>query len=913
MNKRFLPGTRPPHALAVLALMMFSFEAAHAAPVGGAVAAGAAGIATTGASTTITQTTPSAVINWQGFGIAAGESVRFQQPASSSVMLNRVVGPDPSAIFGSLSANGKVFLVNPGGVLFGPGASVNVGGLVASTLDIADGDFMAGRYSFSGSGRGAVVNQGTINADGGYVALLGTDVANQGVISARLGSVALAAGQAITLDVVGDNLLNVAVDRGAVDALVSNGGLIQADGGRVLMTTQSAGNLLSTAVNNTGVIQARTISSRDGSIMLLGDMQSGTVSAGGTLDVSAAGAGQVGGSVTLTAHNVGLFGAYVDASGAGGGGTVLVGGDYQGRNAGVPNATAAYMSADSTITASATIDGSGGKVVIWSNESTRAYGSITARGGPQGGDGGQVETSGGWLDVAGIHVDAGASAGTRGMWLLDPADITIGLGATTGATVTGGVFAPNSGVSTATIAVADLTTALGVGAAGTDVTITTTNRGAAGSGAGNITIATPLSWSPTTPTTLTLNAAGDVNINAAVTTTRGNLVVCCGNDVNVNAPIVTTNGSVLLSAGRDVNIVRDLLHPTAGLTTTTGNIMLCAARDINLTNTANGAALIVLTTGSATAGESLANLGVPRGLSLRSGTGSTGPGAANGTVKFGVGAYATVTGPAGIAPIDIVYNPTSYLTPTDYTGFFATGNGGPFTSRMLVHPAVPDRFENGTSVATLTGLQGSPSGVTLVAGPLATASFADGAPGTGKTVIYSGYTVSDPANFALPVSCCAPIQSTTTGTIKAAAVVPPVVVPPVVIPPAVVPPVVIPPVVVIPPIPIAPTPIPPVPIAPVLLPEVEVPIATSDTVLPQFAPFIVAPLLLRPPSPLLVVSPVAPPPMQLVLVQPPVPAPVVAPAAVRAPEAAPAPAAQPAPPAPAPYVAPPRPARPYRN
>lgn len=272
-----------PRTLALaLALMMSLAAGTQAAPAGGVVAAGSATIATSGAMTTVTQTTGNVVLNWQSFGIATGESVQFAQPGSGSVALNRVLGTDPSGIFGNLSSNGKVFLVNPNGVLFGNGASVNVGGLVASTLDISDANFMAGRYSFASPGSGSVVNQGSINADGGYVALLGTNVSNQGTISARLGTVALAAGQAVTLDVMGGNLLNVTVDQGAVNALIQNGGLIQADGGAVLMTTQAAGSLLSTVVNNTGVIVAQTIESRDGTISLVGDTQIGTVSTSGT-------------------------------------------------------------------------------------------------------------------------------------------------------------------------------------------------------------------------------------------------------------------------------------------------------------------------------------------------------------------------------------------------------------------------------------------------------------------------------------------------------------------------------------------------------------------------------------------------------------------------------------------------------
>ncbi|HCN89380.1 MAG TPA: filamentous hemagglutinin, partial [Oxalobacteraceae bacterium] len=240
-------------ALAVSVIMTFG-ATVNAQPTGGMVTAGSATISGAPGSTTINQSSSNVAINWGSFNVGTGETVRFVQPNSSSIALNRVIGPDPSSILGSLNANGKVFLVNPNGILFGRGASVNVGALVASTLNIADGDFMTGSYKFSGTGNGAVVNQGVINAaDGGYVALLGARVSNEGTISANRGTVALAAGNALTLDVMDDQLLAVTVDQGAVNALAQNGGLLQADGGQVLMTTQAAGNLLATVVNNTGV------------------------------------------------------------------------------------------------------------------------------------------------------------------------------------------------------------------------------------------------------------------------------------------------------------------------------------------------------------------------------------------------------------------------------------------------------------------------------------------------------------------------------------------------------------------------------------------------------------------------------------------------------------------------------------
>jgi large exoprotein involved in heme utilization and adhesion len=182
---------------------------------------------------------------------------------------------------------------------------------VASTLNITDSDFMAGNYRFSGNSSGTVKNAGSIAANGGYVAMLGANVSNQGVIAANLGTVVLAAGEAITLDVAGDGLLNVTVNKGAVDALIENGGLIQADGGKVLLTASVAGDLLKTVVNNTGVIEAQTLDNRSGTIMLLADMQSGTVNVGGKLDASAPNGGDGGFVETSAAHVNILSGAGV--------------------------------------------------------------------------------------------------------------------------------------------------------------------------------------------------------------------------------------------------------------------------------------------------------------------------------------------------------------------------------------------------------------------------------------------------------------------------------------------------------------------------------------------------------------------------------------------------------------------------
>lgn len=276
----------------------------HAGPVGGQVTAGAATVSQSGATTNVNQSTANVSINWQSFNVGAQETVNFAQPTASSIAVNRIADTNGSTIFGKLNANGQVFLINPNGVLFGAGSQVNVGGLVASTLDVSDSALNSASRTFSGAGKGSVVNQGTITAaDGGYVALLGNTVSNQGVIGARLGTVALGGASAATLTFSGNSLLSMKVDQSTLDTLAENKQLIQANGGTVLMSAGAKDTLLASVVNNTGVIEARTVENKNGVVTLLAGMEAGTTVVGGTIDASAPTGGD-GGYVDTSAANV---------------------------------------------------------------------------------------------------------------------------------------------------------------------------------------------------------------------------------------------------------------------------------------------------------------------------------------------------------------------------------------------------------------------------------------------------------------------------------------------------------------------------------------------------------------------------------------------------------------------------------
>ena len=297
---------------------------AYALPEGGQVAAGQAAITTAGSTMTIAQQTAQAIINWQNFGIGSGEAVHINQPNSQAILLNRVIGSNPSEIFGQLTANGQVILVNPNGVFFRPGSSVDVGGLTASTLNIANEDFLKGQLRFAGDSQNPVINAGSITAQNGYVNLLAKEVVNEGIIAAQTGSVNLAAGSGMSLDYNGDGKMTVAVTDGAYQSAVANKKLIQADGGLVVMTASGKDALMDSAVNNSGMIQANTLGEAAGQISLTGDniATTGAISAdggsnghGGTIKIIANHKTAVDGQLSAQGGHLAGDGGFIETSG----------------------------------------------------------------------------------------------------------------------------------------------------------------------------------------------------------------------------------------------------------------------------------------------------------------------------------------------------------------------------------------------------------------------------------------------------------------------------------------------------------------------------------------------------------------------------------------------------------------------
>nr|WP_306263952.1 filamentous hemagglutinin N-terminal domain-containing protein [Pararhizobium sp. IMCC3301] len=465
------------HATSALtpALLLAATVYAAANPLDGKVVSGDATITAPDPQTlSVTQTTDRAIINWREFNIEAGETTRFVQPGSESWTLNRVTGSnDPSRILGNLEANGNVIIVNPDGIHFGAGAQVDVNRLIATTSGISNENFNTGNLIFDQAGNASasiVIEAGISVKDYGLAAFVAPSVRNSGTITARLGTINLASGNSFTIDPYGDGLVKLAIDDEIsaevfdvatgkpVSDLVKNEGTLKADGGTVAMSAATARLAVNSVINNTGVIEANTVRMRGGKIILGAQTRSTKVAGAPQQVVRLSGPlsattyepitkvvlpkrrPEEKGQIVVTGEVILGTSATINVSGNDGGGAVLIGGDYLGGNATpetmaeygiaysafpVPTADFVVLEESVTITADATDNGDGGKVVVWSNEATLTSATITARGGSNGGDGGFIETSGkNYLSVL-TAADASASNGKVGSWLMDPVNIRI--------------------------------------------------------------------------------------------------------------------------------------------------------------------------------------------------------------------------------------------------------------------------------------------------------------------------------------------------------------------------------------------------------------------------------------------------------------------------------------------------------
>lgn len=758
-----------PAARSVAGALLAMSSPAFAAPVGEQVTAGQASVTRSGGATLIQQTSERAAIHWQSFNIGAGESVRFAQPSASSIALNRVLGQSASEIDGSLSANGQIFLLNPHGVLFGRGAQVNVGGLVASTLNLSDADFMAGRYRFvKEGGAGEVRNAGDLLANGGYVALLGPRVVNEGTIVATNGSVALAAGEQATLNLNGNKLIGLTVERGAVNALAHNSGLIRADAGQVLLTAKAADQLIKSVVNNDGVIEAGTLKRVNGEIHLVGDMLThhGTLRADGGADqnggriqltaerdltlaaqsqISASGArggavtaqarggtllaeGRIeatgnegtGGSVQLLGERVALLaGASVNVSGNNGGGSALIGGDFQGKSPAVQNASRTVVAPGASIRADAITQGDGGKVIVWADGATRFQGQISAQGGALSGNGGLVEVSGkNTLDFAGT-VNTSAANGQFGTLLLDPTNITVVAGATPNPPNAGdGLWAFGEDAGNQNIGAGAINTLL----TANNLTLQATN---------NITVGSAISYTGAADRTLTLQANNNITVSSAIATTAGRLNLVFNADADASgagtAAInnnLTTRGGTVTATGFSVTSNAGGLVSTvgaAGLNLDGGAVSLTAASTgaVNFTKPINTSG------GTAAAASNGRNAGA---VNVSGGTVQIGVITASGSA--GVAAGARTGGAGGNVTLDATgAAPTITMVGAitarggNGVGGGAGGNGG---ALLIADPALAN---NNLTINTTQGTGGAPAG-----GNVTFASTLDSATATARTL-----------------------------------------------------------------------------------------------------------------------------------------------------------------------------------
>jgi len=507
----------------VVMLFMGAFSRLHALPSSHNTIAGSADINQQQNQMHV-QASDRTILEWNSFNIGQKELLQFVLPSANSAILNRVAGKEASELLGQLLSNGKVYLLNPNGILIGKDAIIHTAGFVASTLNLSDEDFLAQKeLLFSGDSKASITNLGIITCSQGNIALLGFQIHNLGSLNAEKRSVLLGAGQNILLRPEGETKLLI---QHTADTSVNETGIDQQGAINALQAEIIAdGTLYSQAIRHEGVTKACSIhQDESGRVILTGNR--------GEVDISGEIIAENGGDVHVMGQTIKLESAKIDASGEKGG-TILIGGDFQGKNQKFENAKQVYVDPNTFIKANAHQTGDGGKAIVWSDEITRFYGTIHATGGKTSGNGGFIEVSSkGYLDSAKSQYSLmPLGQGKPGTLLFDPSNIQI----STAATDPGPFASPfNPGPGENNPSVVNTTDLQNYLNATGNVVIATSNGNA---GSGDITVVDTFTWTSTN--TLTLNADRDIAINDDITGS-GDLTLNAGRNITLATTIIIT-------------------------------------------------------------------------------------------------------------------------------------------------------------------------------------------------------------------------------------------------------------------------------------------------------------------------------------------------------------------------------------
>ncbi|CAN5950176.1 unnamed protein product [Sphagnum jensenii] len=544
-------------------------------PEGGVVSAGEASIQESGQSLTINQVSDKAVIDWRSFDIAPNETTKFNQPSPESVTLNRIHSDHASTIAGKLSANGNIVLVNQNGFLFTKDAVVDVNSIIATTSDIDNTDFMTGKMEFNKPGNpdAMIINEGSITAkEAGLVGMVAPQVINNGHIVANGGTVQLSSGDSFTVDLYGDKLMEVAVSDKLRKQLVKNKGLIEAKGGKIILTAAAGKEIVDSLIVVEGELKAPAVMEKSGEIYIYAEES--------VIDAT----GFDG--LTETTEGLEVFAERIGSAG----GDIRIGGDYRGEG-NTPAALNLLVESESNTITDSLNSGDAGRSIFWADNIAIVGGAHSARAFGENGNGGFIETSG-HRDLQiddNIKIMTKAENGILGTWLLDPGDITIT--AATNFQVTGATPFTVNGAGAPTLSAATIVAALNTP---TNVIIQTSND--AYSTNGDIIVGSPITATGTG--SLTLLAFRDIQINSAISLAGGNLTLTAANNYNAGAD--TNRGSVVVNAAISTTGTGNIT--LSGYGTTTG----ASTNGIKIVNTVStGTGNITLTGWGINAGSGL--------------------------------------------------------------------------------------------------------------------------------------------------------------------------------------------------------------------------------------------------------------------------------------------------------------------